>query len=133
MERTWKPTAAGVLSIISGVLEIMGGIWVIVLGGLIGGLAGWSEMWEPWIGEMAPMFPDIMGMMGMISTWAIIGGVILLVFGVIALVGGVHSIKRKRWGLALAGAILSFPFVPFGGVLGLLAIIFVSLGKGEFE
>jgi hypothetical protein len=130
MERTWKPTAAGVLSIISGVLEIIGGIWVIVLGGLVGSLAGWGEMWQPWMGEMAPMFPDIMGM---ISTWAIIGGVILLVFGVIALVGGVHAIRRKRWGLALAGAILSFPFIPFGAILGLLAVIFVSLGRGEFE
>jgi len=76
------------------------------------------------------MFPDIMGM---ISTAALIIGIVLIVFGIIALVGGVHAIRRRRWGLALAGGILSFPFIPFGAILGLLAIIFVSLGKGEFE
>jgi hypothetical protein len=132
MDQTWKPTAAGVLSIISGCIEIWWGVMATFFGGLIGslGLGGWSEMWEPWMGEMSPMFPDIMGI---ISTAALIIGIVLIVFGIIALVGGVYAIRRKRWGLALAGAILSFPFIPLGGILGLLAIIFVSLGKGEFE
>jgi hypothetical protein len=69
----------------------------------------------------------------MITATALIIGIVILVFGIIALVGGIHSIKRKRWGLALAGAILSFPFLPLGGILGILAVIFISLGKGEFE
>jgi hypothetical protein len=103
-------------------------------GGLIAslgpGLGDWGGMWGPWGGEMVPMLPDVMGM---ISTWAIIAGIVLIVFGVIALVGGVCAIRRKRWGLALAGGILSFPFIPLGGILGLLSVIFVSLGKGEFE
>jgi hypothetical protein len=67
------------------------------------------------------------------SITTIVAGIIFLVFGIIALVGGIFAIRRKRWGVALAGAILSFPIIPFGGILGLLAIIFVSLGKGEFE
>jgi len=57
-------------------------------------------------------------------------GIIALVFGIIALVGGIYAIKRRRWGLALAGAILS---IPIQGVMGVLAIIFVSLGKREFD
>jgi hypothetical protein len=130
MERTWKPTAAGVLSIICGVFEILAGVGMIFWAGFISSLGDWGEMWGPWIGEMTPIFPDVVGIISMAT---IVIGIVLLVFGIIALVGGVHAIKRKRWGLALAGAILSFPFVPFGGVLGLLAVIFVSLGKGEFE
>jgi hypothetical protein len=49
---------------------------------------------------------------------------------VIAIVGGVYSLKRKAWGLAPAGSIcaLSGYFI-----LGLLAIIFVAMGKNEFE
>jgi hypothetical protein len=52
----------------------------------------------------------------------------LLAFGIVALVGGINALKRKRWGLALAGSILSLP-----GVMAILAIIFVSLGKKEFD
>ena len=140
MERTWKPTAAGVLSIISGCIEIWWGVMMAFLGGMINMLgpewSEWGEMWGNgawggyWGGEVMPMLPDIMGI---ISTAALIIGIVLIVFGIIALVGGVHAIRRKRWGLALAGAILSFPFMPLGGILGLLAIIFVSLGRGEFE
>ena len=81
------------------------------------------------MGALVPT-PDILGT---ITAVTMIAGIVMLIIGIIALVGGIHSIKRKRWGLALAGAILSFPFLPLGGILGLLAVIFVSLGKGEFE
>ena len=134
MERTWKPKAAGVLSIISGAVEIIIGAAVIFLRGILSGL---GSDWGNWLGGLdgmgdfvAPGMPDIMGM---ISSVALVIGIVLIIFGVIAVVGGVHSIKRRLWGLALAGAILSFPFLPLGGILGLLAIIFVSLGKREFE
>jgi hypothetical protein len=133
MERTWKPTAGGVLSIISGILEIIIGIAVIFWGSLMALL---GESW-PYLSDIYPDLGDLAiltpGEFGMITATALIVGIVILVFGIIALAGGIHSIKRKRWGLALAGAILSFPFLPLGGILGLLAVIFISLGKGEFE
>jgi hypothetical protein len=61
--------------------------------------------------------------------WWIIGGGILVVLGIIAITGGISAIKRKSFGMSLAGAICAF--IPFN-ILGLLAIIFVSLGKREF-
>ena len=57
-------------------------------------------------------------------------GIVLLVFGIIALIGGIYAIKRQKWGLALAGSILA---LPAGGILGILSIIFVSLGRKEFS
>ena len=138
MERTWKPKAGGILSIISGCIQIWWGIMAAFFGGFMKGLgagfAGGVEMWESWTGEIAPeiaaMTPDVISIIG---TTALIIGIVLLVFGIIALVGGIYAIKRRRWGLALAGAILSFPFLPLGAILGLLAIIFISRGKEEFE
>ncbi len=135
MERTWKPKAAGVLSIISGAIEIILGALVLFFGSILSSLGGG---WENWLGDWGgtfdlgpmPVMPDIGGMISAVAT---VIGIVLVVIGVIAVVGGVHSIKRRRWGLALAGAILSFPFLPLGGILGLLAIIFVSLGRKEFE
>jgi hypothetical protein len=52
----------------------------------------------------------------------------ILVLGVLAVVGGVSAIRRKRFGLSLAGAICAI----ISGLLGILAIIFVALGKREF-
>jgi len=50
--------------------------------------------------------------------------------GIIAIVGGVSAIKRHSFGLSLAGAICAL--LPLNA-FGVLAVIFVSLGKGEFE
>jgi len=39
-------------------------------------------------------------------------------------------LRRRYWGFALAGSILAIPLVP---PLGILATIFVSLGRKEFS
>ena len=135
MEKTWKPTTAGILTIIEGALSIAFGIGVTVVGmgvGILGGL-NLSSWIEEWAGVYGPGMVDIQSMvtaiLGVFSSTVLIAiGVVLLVCGIIALVGGIYAIKRRRWGLALAGAILSLP-----GIMGILAIIFVSLGKKEFE
>lgn len=108
MERTWKPTTAGILCIIAGVIQVIGGSVVAALGGFVGGFFGME-----WL--------------------AAIGGP-LIVFGVVAIVGGVYALGRRVWGLALAGSICALvgPVGPWT-ILGILAIIFVALGKSEFE
>ena len=136
MEKTWKPTTAGILTIISGALEIFLGViaiiasrWVSLLGGV-----DWSDLIQQWGGAWGPGMGDIPSriteIIGVTATAVMIGGIVILVFGIIALVGGINAIKRKRWGLALAGSILSLPITT---LLGTLAIIFVSLGKKEFD
>jgi len=55
------------------------------------------------------------------------------VFGIVAIVGGICALRRTAWGLALAGSICAVVGPSFIPVLGVLAITFVSLGKGEFE
>ena len=134
MEKTWKPTTAGILTIIEGSMRIAFGIGVIVAGRWVGALGGldWSSWIEEWARVYGPGTADIQSMLtrilGVSSTALIAIGIVLLVFGIVALVGGISAIKRKRWGLALAGSILSLP-----GIMAILAIIFVSLGKKEFD
>ena len=54
----------------------------------------------------------------------------MTLLGALGVVGGIFAIKRKNWGLALAGAIGgTMTFFP----IGIPAIVFVALGKGEFE
>lgn len=61
--------------------------------------------------------------------WIVLAAFFVLT-GALGVVGGIFAIKRKNWGLALAGAIAgTVTFFP----VGVPAIIFVALGKGEFE
>ena len=60
----------------------------------------------------------------------IVFAVFFVLLGALGVVGGIFAIRRKNWGLALAGAIAgTITFFP----IGVPAIIFVALGKGEFE
>ena len=105
MNKTWKPTTGGILTIIAGALQLISGIVFATAAGILGAIVG----------------------MG----WFSAIGVPLLVFGIIAIIGGVHALRRRTWGLALAGSICALVGPWF--VLGILAIIFVAIGKGEFE
>jgi hypothetical protein len=127
--KTWKPTAAGILSIIAGTIAVISGIEVAVvfaIGGASFGIA--------WVGAI---------------------GVPIIILGIVAIIGGIYALKRRIWRLALAGSICAlfspwvhpepeilaahFPntiytyFFFFWVLFGIPAIIFVSLGKGEFK
>jgi len=152
MDRTWKPTAAGILCIIAGAIGVIPGIALAVFFAFYG-----------------------MGWFG-----AIIGAP-LIIWGIVAIVGGIYALRRRRWGLALAGSICTLigcvifmivgaivffgaysdnpEVIPFDatsteilavilsdwvlmsfvvgsmilGVLGILAITFVIRGKREFK
>jgi len=107
MERTWKPTTAGILTIISGCYGVGMGAWVTAWGGIMSPLAEVGGVYAlPGIGAIG--------------------------LGIVALVGGVYALRRKVWGLVLTGTILALPLFPIGTVLGILATILVSLGKKEF-
>ena len=104
MEKTWKPTTACILCIIAGAIATIAGIVIAVVGSI-----GWF-FGIPWVSAI---------------------GAPSIILGIIAIVGGSYALKRRVWGLALVGSICAL--IGPWGLLGLLAIIFVSLGKGEFE
>jgi hypothetical protein len=59
-------------------------------------------------------------------------GAVLIVIGIVSVIGGAFALRRRLWGLSLAGAILAL-FPPRLIVLGILSIIFLALSKGEFD
>lgn len=112
MEQTWKPTTAGILSIVAGAFSISGGIAIATLGRIA---------------------HYVLGALGLPFMGSLIANVLAIpiILGVVAIVGGIYALRRRVWGLALAGAICAL-IAPPPGILGILAIIFVSLGKREF-
>jgi hypothetical protein len=115
-------TAGGVLSIIGGAIEVIGGVIMVVLPmgiRILLRLALLPLHPDGWWERIIPVLP----------TWLIIVGVPILALGIIAIIGGVSALRRQSFGLSLAGAICALP----SHILGILAIIFVSLSKKEFE
>lgn len=104
-DETFMPITAGILSIIAGAIDF---------------LIGTGALYRA---EFVHRFMFHWGLVGV--------GIIALILGIVAIVGGVFALKRRIWGLSLAGAICAL-FPPHIAILGILAIIFVSLSKKEF-
>ncbi len=124
-QRTWKPVAGGICSIVGGSVSLMAGAMTGLIAML--GFAGMSGMWGMWRMWGTGMHMVPWGA-GLIALW----WVPALVLGIIAILGGVSALKRGRWGFALAGAICA-TLTPMSFVLGVLAIVFIAISRDEFQ
>ena len=114
MEKTGKPTTAGILNIITGGLGVLWAISNFIGFGVVSGGLGIPT------GYIPGFVPGIV--MGT--------AIVTLLIAVLALVGGIFGVQRKRWGWALAGSIAAiFAFLP----LGIASTVLTSQSRGEFE
>ena len=114
-------TVGGILSIVSGVIGIVGAFWSTFM----------IYFYQAFFNS-AYTFPTQEEELGLkvISYSLGVSAVFLVIFGILAIVGGVFTLRRKTWGMALTGAIAaSMVFFP----CGIAAVIFVALGKPEFN
>jgi uncharacterized membrane protein HdeD (DUF308 family) len=123
-------TAGGILSIVAGIFHINNGAMLMAsflthvrvyeimpFEGMIPFLPGlWVDLWQ------FSNFTDGSPIRATI-------GVLFLVLGILAVIGGISAVRRKSFGLSLAGAICALA----SGLLGILAVIFVALGKRELR
>jgi len=124
-------SAGGVLSILAAIFQINNGAMLVAfffLTGLTHTLAWevlpflpglWFDFWQ------VPI-PGMVGWRPPIEVFII--GLSLLILGIVTMAGGISAVRRKRFGLSLAGAICALA----SGLLGVLAVVFVSLSKREF-
>lgn len=111
MVKTWKPTTAGVLCILAGAADIGFGLLIILAGGIVRQVFAFTQMAR--VVEL---------LIAISPLW--------FVLGIVAIVGGVYALRRKVWGLALAGSVCALSGCH---LFGILAIIFVAMGKEEFD
>jgi hypothetical protein len=139
-QKTWRPTAAGILCIIGGI----GGVFFGIVATLLLFLSIFGVPDTP--GREPPT--ELPGLLNesliFLLIWAILGIIAI----VMAVVGGVYAVRRRIWRLALAGSICTL-IGPWGllGILipstiplmlpftipGIFATIFIVKGKGEFS
>jgi len=100
-----KSTSAGVLCIIAGTAQMSAGTVLAVTAALAAELP--------------------------VPQWLMYVGIGVAVLGIVSITGGVFALKRRRWGLALAGAICALVAGNIG--LAIPAILFLSLSKEVFD
>jgi len=129
-------TAGGVLSVVGGIPQVISG-GVLIVDSLVSYQHGFGLISRFFL----PFFPDgwryyilwggdvfYASLNAIPIHWPILGGC-FVVLGIVAVVGGISAVRRRRFGLSLAGAICALLSV----FLGIPAVIFVALGKREFR
>ncbi len=107
-ERTWRPKTAGIFSIIAGVIGLISSPLLIAYGSIATLDIAFGNWWGFFLLQV---------------------GFLFIPTGIIAIVGGIFSLRRRKWGLALTGSISAIICLLF---LGIPAVIFVIQSKREF-
>ena len=111
-KKTWLSTAAGVLDIVDGCLKLL------VVFGLAIVIVGAVNDSERHIEKVNPL-------------WILVGiAVSLAILAILAVIGGIYALQRKRWGIALCGAISAL--LPFS-LLGVAALIMTVIAREDFD
>ena len=122
MKRAWIPVTAGILNVISGVFALIGGMAVASIPG------------TPMSNAIVSYYIYSTGS-GAATTESVatliirIVATLLIFLGVTSLLGGIYALRRKFWGLTLAGAVFSLFYLP---PLGIPSTIFTLLSRREF-
>ncbi len=118
MDRSWMPTAAGILNIIAGGLALLGALALIFVGVV-----------TATVPEMT-VDPDDDLPLALVSglVWGLV--VLALLAALVSIAGGVVALRRTGWAWPLAGAITAlFSAMP----IGVFALIFVVLAEPELR
>jgi hypothetical protein len=118
MDRSWMPTAAGILNIVAGALALLGALALIFAGVVTTTVPGMTA--DP--NDDLPL-AVVSGLI-----WAF--AVLALLAGLLAVVGGIVALRRSGWAWPLAGAVAAlFSAMP----IGVFALIFVVLSEQELR
>jgi hypothetical protein len=119
MQRTWKPTVAGVLELAAGVFGLTRGALLLKLPFIL----GWQFAHA--LAGPGPMFARFFqsGFFHILAFGHLAGGAL-------AIVGGIFTLQRKSWVMALVGAVAAV-FASFP--LGVVAVILAAMSEREFR
>ncbi len=107
MHVTWKPLSAGTLNLTAGIFTVVCGF--LMLNGNV----------------MLTTFNAALGIP------AQTGGYAMLTLGALGLLGGICSLSRRFWQIALTGSIANI--IAPHGIMGLVATIFIFMSRKEFK
>jgi hypothetical protein len=116
METKWMPSVAGILNIITGVLSLLGSLILALLVNVF-----FSSSYDRNSGQE----------LSAVIIWLVLFAPFFII-SLMALIGGIFALRKKVWGLALAGSICSILTI-WAWPLGVASVIFISLSKPAFD
>jgi hypothetical protein len=116
MDTRWMPMVSGILDIIVGVVSLIGSLLFALLFGVF-----FSSSYDGFSGQQTTAF----------AVWLIIF-LPYFVISIVAIIGGVFALRKKVWGLALAGSICSI-LTLWAWAMGIASIVFIALSRAEFS
>jgi hypothetical protein len=116
MDTKWMPAVGGILNIVAGSISLVAGISCALVVAVF-----FSSSYDYYSGQEFPA----------LSLWLMVF-IPYVIISLLALTGGIFALKRKAWGLCLTASICSL-LTLWGWVLGIAAIVFISLSKSEFK
>jgi len=123
------PKEKSALSLIGGILILIAGLMGLVMGGIFLMAAGNVDTLGDW-------GVDVAGVDDMLEDILTVCGIIFIVLGLIAVLGGFFGLQRKHWGLAILGGVLGlFVLGPYmlGSLFALIGLILVAVSKKDFD
>jgi len=123
-----QPVKKSAMPIVGGVLILVAGILAIAMGAL------YLTLDVNDIEDYGVTLPPDMTAQDLADFMDVCGG-ILVVFGVLAIVGGVFGVMRKHFGIAIVGGIFGLIGIGFllGSLLGLIGLILVAVSRKDFD
>jgi hypothetical protein len=120
-KKSSMPVIAGIMIIIAGLLAIGLGVLYLTMG--VSDLESSGVTMPPEVS-----LEDVQNLLS-------VCGALAVLFGVIAIIGGVFTIQRKHFAFAIIGALFGMAGVGFflGALLALIALILVAVSKQEFD
>jgi len=112
-----KPLIAGILLIIASIIAILNYSYILFI---------FDDL-----SSIYSVIPNASDVSNILFVCFIIG----IIFSILALLGGIISIKRKTWSLALTGSIFGLLTVGplfISSVLSLVALILIAISKDDF-
>lgn len=113
IEKTLKPAIAGYLLVVTGIITILGIVIMTII------------LWAMSQGMAAGFVEPANIPAGLI----LVMGLMLSLPAIVSVIGGIYAVRRRLWGMALAGAICSCFYF---NVLGIPALVLIILSKNEF-
>jgi len=122
-----KPHEKSALSLIGGVFVALAGLMGLILGGLFLSIN---------LDQLSDYGIDVSGTTDWIEDVLRTCGAILIIFGLIALMGGIFGVMRKHFGLVILGAVFGLlclgPYF-LGSLFALVGLILVAVSRKDFD
>jgi len=117
-----------------GMLSMVGGVFILIAGlmGIFGGIVLLTIN----LNDLDKYGIDVAGSIDMLEDILKVCGAIWLIFGLIALMGGVFGIMRKHFALVILGGVFGLlclgPYM-LASLLALVGLILVAVARKDFD